>query len=803
MKKFKLAITISSLVLIIFAMILVHGIFNLSNEDNGMQSGETNESFTKIEKVIKEKDASIEVSSFVASKGEDAAKTLGEIKNEESYKEYLRKYLDNAYEKNQIENVEILRKNIDSRGEEIVNNYDSAYDERNSSGLPFKPGEVIVVAKKNEEGAVSKVVNENKGEIKEINNFDDTLIVKTEISLEDTVKRAVSKFETTSDDFEVQPNYIYKIAGRKEVGNYNDEDNKYNWYINKVDGFNGISEAKKYNNPKVKVAIIDTGVDIKHKSLKDNVNINDSVRVLDGKISKLKGDSEVHGTHVTGIITGKFNVKKKWGGIATDFVDTFVVDSSIQYNNETVFESADLIMSLDYAMKKGAKVINMSLGGFGRDNALLNQIQKCNDNDIVIVCAAGNENATDFVSPADFPNVISVISSTYLDEKAFSNYGVDKDISAPGEIIYSTIPGNRFMYSSGTSMAAPVVTSVCALIRYVNPKLDNDQVRRIVYSSSDDIDEKGFDIKTGFGRVNTFEAVNLAVAGSASNYPQNIEVNKDKIDLVKNLSTNLEVNYPDNKNSKSLIKPTFESENAEIAWINDFGIITGVSKGKTNVLVKAGYETIKIPVNVNEPSYYNIKKSPYGKSTQISFSSNTGYYSKSDWYSYIGSKGEIIDVSSDSFGFDTGMDIYDDNGNMLTLNPLKDEEYGFSSRKRVKLKDDGKIFIEVFNENESKYNNYKFKFISSITKTKISTKRINSKTVNVMWKPIKGVDGYVVFKSKYKTKDYKVIKVVSKATSKSANITKVSKKYYYKVMPYRSYYEDKRIYGGPSNIAYR
>ncbi|MEG2283787.1 MAG: S8 family serine peptidase, partial [Bacilli bacterium] len=528
MKKNKIAVTISSLVLIIFAVILVHGIFNLTDEKSGINCSVVKESINNTNKGTKEKGASIEVSSFVRSNVEDAADSLDKIKNQDNYNKYLRKYLDNAYEKKQLQKVKSLSKKLDSRGQEILNNYETAYDERNSSNLTFKPGEVIVIAKKNQENKVADVINDNNGEVKEIlNSSDDTIIVKSAISLEDTVKRAVNKLETANNDFEYQPNFLYKTATQEE-GNENSfdpqisntsnqpdgDENKYNWYISRVKGFKAIDEAKKYNNSKVKVAVIDTGADIKHKSLRDNINIEESVKVLDGKISKLKCDSEVHGTHVTGIITGKYSETKKWGGMATDFVDTFVIDSSIQYNNETLFDSADLIMSLDYAMKKGAKIINMSLGGFGRDNGLAAQIQKCLDKDIVVVCAAGNENTTDYVSPADFPNVISVINSNYIDEKAFSNYGIDKDISAPGEIIYSTIPGNRFMYSSGTSMAAPVVTSVCALIRYVNPKLNNEQIRRIVYSSSEDIEDKGFDIKSGFGRVNALEAVNLAVNGS-------------------------------------------------------------------------------------------------------------------------------------------------------------------------------------------------------------------------------------------------------------------------------------------------
>lgn len=208
--------------------------------------------------------------------------------------------------------------------------------------------------------------------------------------------------------------------------------------------------------------------------------------------------AESHGTHVAGIIAAERDNGCGMDGIANNvaIMSIRVVPNGDEYDK-------DVARGIRYAVDNGAKVINGSFRkSFSPYSAWVHDaIQYAASHDVLIVQAAGNEGLNlDNPDNPNFPNdqigsepevsnnFIVVGASTFRlgpDIIAeFSNYGkVQVDIFAPGEDIYSTMPGNNYDFQSGTSMAAPAVAGLAALIRSYYPNLTAVQVKNIIMQS--------------------------------------------------------------------------------------------------------------------------------------------------------------------------------------------------------------------------------------------------------------------------------------------------------------------------------
>ena len=161
-------------------------------------------------------------------------------------------------------------------------------------------------------------------------------------------------------------------------------------------------------------------------------------------------------------------------------------------------------------------IINGSFLSGGELAAMRGAIRNAISNDIVAVFAAGNQNRNTDIRPTYpgvYPEVISVAALDQNDHKAnFSNFGTNVDVSAPGVSIWSTMRGpagvGSYGFKRGTSMAAPHVSGVAALVWSVNRNLPNQQVRRVIENTCDDINtaNPGFVGMLGRGRVNAFRA---------------------------------------------------------------------------------------------------------------------------------------------------------------------------------------------------------------------------------------------------------------------------------------------------------
>lgn len=243
----------------------------------------------------------------------------------------------------------------------------------------------------------------------------------------------------------------------------------------------------------VTVAVIDTGVDYDHEDLKDNIWKNTGEIPNDGIDNDGDGivddyygadmvngsgsamDDEGHGTHVAGIIAASNNDKGVVGIAYNTKIMPIKAGDASGY-----FLQANIAKAINYAYEKGADVINMSFGGSASSVAVQDALSMAYSR-CVLVASAGNsgqpnEQTRNSDPLPNYPAALSyVIGVMSVDkdgvESGFTNWDVtafnnkEYEVYAPGEQILSTIPGNRYAYLSGTSMAAPVVAAEAALLR--------------------------------------------------------------------------------------------------------------------------------------------------------------------------------------------------------------------------------------------------------------------------------------------------------------------------------------------------
>jgi subtilisin family serine protease len=213
----------------------------------------------------------------------------------------------------------------------------------------------------------------------------------------------------------------------------------------------------------------------------------------------IRDEEESHGTHVAGIVAASRGNKKGVDGVAKNvsIMSLRAVPDGDEYDK-------DIALAIRYAVDNGAKVINASFGKGFSPNAewVYDALEYAASKDVLFIHAAGNDGA-DLDNPVNknFPNdhklqnspefvdnliTVGALTSRYSSEMiaSFSNYGKQNvDIFAPGDEIYSTMPGDDYDFQGGTSMAAPAVAGVAALIRSYYPQLTAAQVKQIILQS--------------------------------------------------------------------------------------------------------------------------------------------------------------------------------------------------------------------------------------------------------------------------------------------------------------------------------
>lgn len=257
----------------------------------------------------------------------------------------------------------------------------------------------------------------------------------------------------------------------------------------------------------VKVAIIDTGIDINHPDLKNN--IKGGASTVGYTLSY--NDDNGHGTHVAGIVGAIDNTIGVIG--AGPKIDLYAVKVLDRRGSGYL---SDVIEGLDWAITNGMQVVNMSLGTTADIQSFREAIQRVNSAGIVQVAAAGNSGSS-VIYPAAYSEVIAVSATDNTNTIAsWSSRGPEIDLAAPGVSIYSTYKKQTYKTLSGTSMAAPHVTGAVALVLNtavdaydadLDAVWDPAEVQQKLQDRANDLGDLGFDNLYGWGLVNAYNAV--------------------------------------------------------------------------------------------------------------------------------------------------------------------------------------------------------------------------------------------------------------------------------------------------------
>ena len=297
----------------------------------------------------------------------------------------------------------------------------------------------------------------------------------------------------------------------------NDANNPHHGIMNNYDAWDTARGAG------IVVAVADTGVDWDHEDLAANIWANagevdgdgidndgngfvDDVRGWDfasGDNDPDEGGGTTHGTHVAGII-GAF-ANNNIGDAGTAF------NSQIMPLRIGTNPTVDQYMSaFTYAADNGAHILNTSMNlDFLVGNGMFElAMQYVYDAGVLHIASAGN-NAEENPLRLEFDNALFVANTDDSDQLAAnSNFGSGIDISAPGESINSTLPGDTYGFMSGSSMAAANAAGAAAVIWSNDPTLTRDQVAALLVESADPLSETG----TGSGRVNTARGVSQVLS---------------------------------------------------------------------------------------------------------------------------------------------------------------------------------------------------------------------------------------------------------------------------------------------------
>ncbi len=362
----------------------------------------------------------------------------------------------------------------------------------------------------------------------------------------------------------IQQSNIYKVDYIP-----NDSLTNQQWALQKIKAFDAWNITQ--GSDSIIVGIIDTGIDYLHPDLKNKIYINPGETGFDknGKDKRTNGidddnngfiddymgwnfvdtrsvtpdssnmnysswnnnpmDENGHGTYIAGIVGAETDNGIGIAGVAPKvrLLNVRAFDAN-GYGQEDDVASAIL-----YSVMMGAKVINMSFGDTQFSYVLRDVIRYAYSKGVVLVASSGNSGDDQPHYPSGYTEVISVGNSTEDDNVApSSSYGSRLDMVAPGTDILTTSMGGGYSTVSGTSASAPFVSAAASLLLSIG-NFTNDEVKQILKTSADDIGATGWDIYSGSGRLNLFNALNAAVPSIIKFISplQDFATNKDSLNI--------------------------------------------------------------------------------------------------------------------------------------------------------------------------------------------------------------------------------------------------------------------------------
>ncbi|UJW59224.1 S8 family peptidase [Bacillus sp. A116_S68] len=323
-------------------------------------------------------------------------------------------------------------------------------------------------------------------------HIDDHMIEEFEVDVEKTFSSASAVSGKISEqalaELEKNPKVMIEVDHIVQVNSQSIE-----WGINQINAPKAWESS--YTGKGIKVAVLDTGI-----SNHSDLSLAGGVAITEYTSSY--SDDNGHGTHVAGIIGAKNN---DFGiiGVSPD-VELYAVKVLDEKGKGRL---SDVIAGVEWSIENNMDLINLSLGTPADSQLFNNAVDKAYNEGILVVAAAGNEGLADGSGdtvefPAKYESAIAVSATDSTNTRgSFSATGPTVEIAAPGVSIRSTLGTNEYTTKSGTSMAAPHVTGVLALLMEAEPSYTAVQLREHLQQTSIDIGPAGRDPHFGYGLV--------------------------------------------------------------------------------------------------------------------------------------------------------------------------------------------------------------------------------------------------------------------------------------------------------------
>ncbi len=290
------------------------------------------------------------------------------------------------------------------------------------------------------------------------------------------------------------------------------------WYLDEMDIESVWELVKSVPHEKVKLAVLDSGIQPDHPELANVVDMSISVDVTKDGYPQLTHDCvpKGHGTGVAGVIAAEAGNGIGIAGVASlgdnSLVDVFAVKAVYDSDPEGNYPN-EIARGIDWAIDNGAQIINVSMASWDSSDYLDQAIQRAYESNVVIVACSGNWCYNTMKYPAGYPTVIQVGAvDKYKNYWEGSNYNNELDIAAFGKDILVLNPRSGYLDDWGSSFASGVVSSVIAMMLSINPNLTCDEIYSIITKTAEDIDEAGWDRYTGYGLIDAKRCVAWAIA---------------------------------------------------------------------------------------------------------------------------------------------------------------------------------------------------------------------------------------------------------------------------------------------------
>jgi subtilisin family serine protease len=294
-----------------------------------------------------------------------------------------------------------------------------------------------------------------------------------------------------------QPNYVFRLQQDATLAARSTQSDPSQYVVDKL---RLVDVHRIAIGSDVPVAVIDSEIDGGHPELAGAV-----VDELDAIGNH--DPAHVHGTGMAGAIAAH----RRLIGIAPGVRILAIHAFSSSGADSAQATSAHILMGIDWAISKGAKIINMSFAG-PDDPMLQLALQKAHDQGVVLIAAAGNQGpSSPPLYPAADPNVIAVTATDAKDQLlAQANQGPYVAVAAPGVDILEPAPNGGYQVTTGTSVAAAHVSGIAALLLDHDPTLNAAAIRDILTSSAKHHTPDGRDDQFGWGLVDPYRALTAA-----------------------------------------------------------------------------------------------------------------------------------------------------------------------------------------------------------------------------------------------------------------------------------------------------